>query len=113
MTPSAASGESTAYDVVLYPGRAQAYSHPRRSATLARLMGFEAAPVGRCRVLELGCSNGANLAAMAVGLTESEFVGVDLSRRSIRTRPRARRGSGPRERALARRQLRRALRGAR
>jgi SAM-dependent methyltransferase len=83
VTPSAASGESTAYDVVLYPGRAQAYSHPRRSATLARLMGFEAAPVGRCRVLELGCSNGANLAAMAVGLTESEFVGVDLSRRSI------------------------------
>ena len=73
----------TDYDVVLYPGRAQVNSHPRRSATLARLLGFDAALPSRCRVLELGCSNGLNLAAMAVALPESEFVGVDLSKRSI------------------------------
>ncbi len=34
-------------------------------------------------MLELGCGDGENLVPMAYGLPESEFVGVDLSRRAI------------------------------
>jgi len=41
------------------------------------------APVERCRVLELGCSSGANLLSMAVTMPESEFVGVDLAGKPI------------------------------
>ncbi len=73
----------TPYDVVPYPGYAYPQTHPDRLATLARLFGVEAAPVQRCRVLELGCGDGGNLLPMAYGLPDSEFVGVDLASTAI------------------------------
>jgi SAM-dependent methyltransferase len=41
------------------------------------------APVPRCRVLELGCGNGANLIPMAYSLPQSRFVGVDLAEKPV------------------------------
>lgn len=37
------------------------------------------APPARCRVLDLGCSDGGNLISTALTLPESELVGIDLS----------------------------------
>ncbi len=75
--------ELTPYDEVVYPSFPISYTHPDRLATVATLFGMRPAPVEHCRVLELGCSNGANLLAMAVALPDSEFVGIDLAGRPI------------------------------
>jgi cyclopropane fatty-acyl-phospholipid synthase-like methyltransferase len=50
---------------------------------MAPLFGMRPAPVDRCRVLELGCSDGSNLIAMAYGLPQSQFVGTDFAERAI------------------------------
>ena len=71
------------YDVIPYPGSPFAQTHPSRLATLATLFGMKPAPVERCRVLELGCTDGGNLLPMASTLPESEFVGVDLAGRAV------------------------------
>jgi SAM-dependent methyltransferase len=73
----------TSYDVVAYPGYTHAQTHPNRLAVTGALFGLEPAPVTRCRVLELGCGNGSNLAPMAFGLPDSEFVGLDLAAQPI------------------------------
>jgi methyltransferase-like protein/trans-aconitate methyltransferase len=86
--PPGAADEPTAYDTVPYPSHAFVQTHPDRLATLATLFGLTPAPVDRCRVLELGCGNGANLIPMAFGLPDSQFVGLDLAGAAI-TRGRA------------------------
>lgn len=68
-----------AYDSFPYQSFPFPQSHPDRLSTIAWLFGMEAAPVDRCRVLEVGCSSGGNLIPMAASLPDSEFVGVDLS----------------------------------
>jgi SAM-dependent methyltransferase/methyltransferase-like protein len=72
-----------AYDAVLYPGRPYPQTHPDRLAAIATLAGMAPAPVGRCRVLEVACGDASNLIPMALGLPESEFVGVDLAARPL------------------------------
>ncbi len=71
------------YDEVSYPSYPILFTHPDRMATVAAIFGFPAAPVERCRVLELGCSDGGNLLGMAVTLPGSEFVGVDSAGTAI------------------------------
>lgn len=71
------------YDDISYPGRAYYVTRPDHLATLGTLYGMAPAPPGRCRVLELGCGIGGNLLPMAHQYPESEFVGLDLSRREI------------------------------
>jgi methyltransferase-like protein/cyclopropane fatty-acyl-phospholipid synthase-like methyltransferase len=56
---------------------------PDRMAAVATLHGMSPRDPRRCRVLEIGCANGANLIAMAAALPEAEFVGIDLSSRQI------------------------------
>jgi methyltransferase-like protein/2-polyprenyl-3-methyl-5-hydroxy-6-metoxy-1,4-benzoquinol methylase len=73
------------YDAVPYPSFSYTQTHPDVMATLARLLGMQAAPVEHCRVLEIGCASGGNLIPMADGLPGSEFVGIDLSVRQIET----------------------------
>ena len=73
----------TSYDEVTYPSFPIYYTHPDRLATVATLFGMKPAPVEQCRVLELGCFDGVNLASMAVGLPQSEFVGVDMASTAI------------------------------
>lgn len=69
------------YDEVPYGFQAFPQSHPDRLATVGRLFGIEPEPVDRCRLLELGCASGGNLIPMAYHLPQSEFVGVEISRK--------------------------------
>jgi methyltransferase-like protein/ubiquinone/menaquinone biosynthesis C-methylase UbiE len=80
-TISASAIEKTkeAYDDIWYVGYPFQQTHPDRLAMLASLYGMQPAEVGHCRVLELGCGDGTNLIAMAYGLPDSQFVGIDLA----------------------------------
>ncbi|HEY3443018.1 MAG TPA: class I SAM-dependent methyltransferase [Paludibaculum sp.] len=69
----------TKYDEVLYPTSPRKESHPERLATIAYLAGLETAPLGACRVLELGCGDGGNIIPIACDYPGSSFVGVDLA----------------------------------
>lgn len=69
----------TSYDEVPYDSVAFVETHPNRLSVIARLFGLKPAPVDKCRVLELGCAAGGNIAPMAAYLPNSEFIGVDLS----------------------------------
>ena len=71
------------YDRVLYPGAAHTQTHPDRLATLASLFGMQPAPIERCRVLEIGCTDGGNLIPMAHGLPDADFTGIDIGTRSL------------------------------
>jgi SAM-dependent methyltransferase len=73
----------TEYDLVRYPSYTHAQTHPDRLAVVGALLGLDPAPVGNCRVLELGCGDASNLAPMASGLPGSQFVGVDLAAQPI------------------------------
>jgi hypothetical protein len=67
------------YDAVPYPGYSFPDTHPDRMAVMAALHGVAAASPAQCRVLEIGCNEGANLIPMAAGMPNSEFVGFDLA----------------------------------
>lgn len=71
------------YDVIPYESHSYPQSHPDHLATLGSLFGLTPPLVTHCRVLELGCASGGNLIPMAYHLPESEFVGIDLSKREV------------------------------
>jgi SAM-dependent methyltransferase len=71
------------YDSFAYPGFSYPDTHPDRLATMAILHGLNPAAVEHCRVLEIGCNEGANLIPMAYAMPNSEFVGLDLARLPI------------------------------
>lgn len=71
------------YDAIAYAALPHPLTHPDRLATIATFLGINAAPVATCRVLEVGCNDGANLIPMAVGLSSAQFVGCDLSPRAL------------------------------
>jgi len=73
----------TSYDAVPYPSHAHPQTHPGRLAVIGRLFGLQPAPANRCRVLELGCGDGANLIPMAWSLPQSQFVGIDLAAQPV------------------------------
>jgi methyltransferase-like protein/2-polyprenyl-3-methyl-5-hydroxy-6-metoxy-1,4-benzoquinol methylase len=73
----------TAYDTVAYPGYAYVQTHPDHIATLARLCGLSPAPLDQCRVLEVGCGDGANLIPMALAFPHASFRGFDLAASAI------------------------------
>ncbi len=75
--------QTTSYDSVLYPSYTHPQTHPANLAAIGSLLGLDPAAVSKCRVLELGCGNGSNLAPMAWGFPQSEFVGLDLAARPI------------------------------
>lgn len=72
-----------AYDKVLYPNYIHTQTHPDRLATMTKFFGVNAKPVEKCRVLELGCGTGRGLLSFAYDLSDSEFIGVDLSEKQI------------------------------
>lgn len=74
---------SLGYDELPYPSAPYPYSHCDHLAMVAQLFGIAAADVRHCRVLEVGCADGANLIPMALTLGGSRFVGIDLSERQI------------------------------
>ncbi len=67
------------YDQVPYEGFPFPQTHPDRLATIATLLGMKPAAPDDCRVLEIGCGEGENLAPMAYTLPASSFVGIDIS----------------------------------
>lgn len=71
------------YDIFPYESNPFAQTHPDRLATVATLLGLKPPPVTKCRMLEIGCSNGGNLIPMAVALPGSTFLGIDFSVREI------------------------------
>jgi len=75
--------QETPYDAIPYNSHPFPQSHPERLAATAKLFGLNAPEVSHCRVLELGCSMGGNLIAMAQKYPAARFVGIDLSSRQI------------------------------
>jgi tRNA G46 methylase TrmB len=73
----------TSYDVIRYPGVFHPQSSHERLATIATLYGIQPAPIDNCRVLELGCGDGANLIPLAQHFPGSSFVGIDQSSSAI------------------------------
>ena len=76
-------GATTAYDIVRYPNWPNSRSNPATIGALAQLLGRPAAPADKCRVLEIACNEGVNIASMAVAAPGSEFVGLDLAESAI------------------------------
>ena len=74
----------TSYDRVPYPGYAQPLTHPERLAATAVLFGMDPPAVEACRVLELGCGDGANLIPIAFSLPRCQAVGIDLAASAVR-----------------------------
>ena len=74
---------TTAYDEVPYPGLPHTETHLDHLAVIGKLHGMAPVPPERCRVLEIGCGDGANLIPMADQYPQSEFLGIDLSERAI------------------------------
>ena len=80
MDPAASPAALAArYDAVPYDVKPHPLTHPDRLATVATFLGYSPAPPAQCRVLEVGCNDGANLIPMAASLPGSTFVGCDLS----------------------------------
>ena len=67
------------YGDVAYAAQSNPLSHPDRLAGVAALHSLEPPDVRTCRVLDLGCNDGANLLPLAAALPEASFVGCDLS----------------------------------
>lgn len=80
---TAASAVGAAYTDVLYTGTPKPLAHPQRLAVLGSLAGVEVADPTRCRVLEIGCGNGAHLVWVASTLPATQCVGVDLAEPGI------------------------------
>lgn len=72
-----------AYDDVPYVGSPNPTSHPDHLRVIATLHGLNATPVMACRVLELGCGDGANLLPIAAAFPNATFVGCDLAARPL------------------------------
>lgn len=86
--------EAFSYDAVDYDSEANPDAHPRAMASIARALGFPAAPPDDARVLEIGCGNGENLLAAATYLPAASFEGFDLAGRAIEDGTRQAEASG-------------------
>ncbi len=75
--------DANPYDEVPYVGHAYNFTHPDRLSVVGALFGMRPAPVEGCRVLELGCGDGANLLPMAYTLPGSRFYGIDLAAKPV------------------------------
>lgn len=73
----------TRYDKVPYPSVALEQTQPDRMATQGVLLGLDVVDPRRARVLEIGCSDAGNLAALAAQSPQAQFLGVDLSAEAV------------------------------
>lgn len=77
------SKNKTTYDAIPYPTVPFPETHPDRLAAMAKLFGLDAPAPASARLLELGCSMGGNLIAVAQMYPESKCVGIDASSNQI------------------------------
>lgn len=73
----------TDYDQVRYPCHAYAHTHPEHLYVIGKLHGMNPVKPETCRVLEIGCGDGANLVPMAWRLPQGRFFGFDLAKSTI------------------------------
>lgn len=73
----------TSYDAIPYPSNPFPETHPERLSAVAKLFGLSAPATENCRVLELGCSMGGNLLAIAQIYPRSRCIGIDASSHQI------------------------------
>ena len=71
------------YNVVPYQSTPFPQAHINRLATMASLYGMRTPDLDNCRVLEVGCGEGAHLIPMAMEFPDSQFVGIDTAERPI------------------------------
>ncbi|MCA9151431.1 MAG: methyltransferase regulatory domain-containing protein, partial [Planctomycetales bacterium] len=71
------------YNTIPYPAAPYPYSHPDHLAMLGTLLGLSPPDVNHCRILEIGCADGANLLPMALALPRSKCVGIDLADQQV------------------------------
>jgi protein-L-isoaspartate O-methyltransferase len=76
---AASDSDMSAYDQIPYINSPYAQTHPSRLFVMARLAGIDPPPLEKCRVLEIGASEGENLVGMAMVLPSAEFVGIELA----------------------------------
>ena len=67
------------YYAVRYPGYSRTEAHPARFGAVATWCGMQPAPIHHCRVLEIGCGDGAQILPMADMFPGSHFMGIDLA----------------------------------
>lgn len=72
------------YDQLSFVSKAAPERHIDRLFVLTQLAEFPSCPPEKSRVLEIGCSTGANLIPQAIRYPESEFTGIDLSEVQIK-----------------------------
>ena len=66
------------YESVPYKGGVHIRSHPSRIGAIARLYGIDCHAPDGARVLEVGCSSGENLLAIAKDWPGAECTGIDI-----------------------------------
>jgi len=67
------------YEQVSYPHYVHPLTNPARLAALGRILGLRPADPTKCQVLDVGCSSGSNLLAMAARFPHSQFDGIDFA----------------------------------
>lgn len=72
-----------AVDLALPEATVHSESHPDHLAVLGRLLGFRAAPIARCRLLELHCGAGQSLLPLAAVLPEARLIGWDSAKSQV------------------------------
>ena len=73
----------TEYESIPYESDAYPESHPSRVGAIAKLFGMSPAPLESARILDIGCSAGANIIPLAWLLPGAKVLGVDSSAESI------------------------------
>lgn len=71
------------YDAFPYESYPFPKTTPDQLYTLGKLFGLKSATATKCRMLDVGCASGGNIIPLAELYPESEFVGIDLSKRQI------------------------------
>ena len=71
------------YDEMPYHGMSFDYNRPENLRTVGALFGMKPPPLETARILELGCSDGANLLRFSETYPKSFTLGVDLSKVEI------------------------------
>ncbi len=75
--------DNSSYEQVEYIAASFPRVNPSRMGAVAYLFGMRPVPATNCRMLELGCGQGGTLLAMAQLYPNSQFHGIDLSKRQI------------------------------
>jgi protein-L-isoaspartate O-methyltransferase len=92
--PDSVAALAARYDALAYAALPHPPTHPDHLAAVATALGYAPAPPQRSRVLEVGCSDGANLLPLAATLPGATIVGCDVAASAIDAARAAAQGAG-------------------